>query len=464
MINILLLSIILSALLFSASFLFANYVGWLIVGFPVPLIYFFYKSNKNKFKCSYFARFGFLWGLIVYGLHFSWLIVLLLTESNLGALLAFLFYILVVLYSSCTSVVWFCVIGFLSVLIYRLICNRFFANVLIFTICLPACFVLYFFCLDKWMFLFLGRNGGYPFINPLIPLVQYKSFVYLLSYLLVFFNFIEDSRLQINKIDLENKLENKNVFVLSIPESKKEIVFFRLILDEKRAGKNRQEDNALEVAVKIYEKLVELNLDKIVKDYEHICVVSPEGTFPFALNKKLEFVELWSKALPRQAHFLLGSIRIEGDNLFQSVYWINTGRIISFYDKNHRVPFTEKIPRFCKHCKWIKSFFFPNNLFFKKGHIKEYQNSFDILPKVAIIPTICSELFFNSTNQFHKRIAKIDGKYGIICVFIKDSWYVDYFQNVICLAAQLKVELIGNPLLYVAHSKYLSMLPFFVKV
>ena len=101
---------------------------------------------RNKFF------YGFLWGLVAYGLHFIWIYILLVEKSHATSLLAFFLYFLIVIYSALTSGLWFMGVSFF---------NRFFKkNVISFFVST----FLYFFLLDRWMFWFF--NSGYPFLNP----------------------------------------------------------------------------------------------------------------------------------------------------------------------------------------------------------------------------------------------------------------------------------------------------------
>jgi hypothetical protein len=121
-----------SALLFSLPFIFPFYLGFLIIFFWVPLIFVFKKHPSKRGIFLY----GFLWGIIVYGLNFFWFFDLLMKKSGVGTKLSLFLYLIFVCYAALTSSVLFFFnstkIYFISGFIFCLFFVFVFAFVLVF--------------------------------------------------------------------------------------------------------------------------------------------------------------------------------------------------------------------------------------------------------------------------------------------------------------------------------------------
>jgi apolipoprotein N-acyltransferase len=393
--------ILLSATLFSLAFICSNYLGFAVI-YSFFLLYFIQK--KSVFKCSIFKIFcfGFLWGLIAFALHFIWLYELLLTKSQAGKFLSATIFIFCVFYFSTFSGLWFCATK-LSFLVLRIFCISFICTTLIF-----------FWFLEKYSFFIFGRAEGYPFLNPILPLAKYK--VFLLLYSFIYFNPSHD------------------------PELKETKIFY--LKPVSRAG----ELSCSTVGQMIYQKLSALDLCKYSSG-ETLVVVSPETAFPFALNKHEEMLNFWNNVLPLNSHFLIGSQREENGKFFQTLYYINSRRIMQFYDKTHTVLFTEKIPKKWKKFKFAEQLFLKEKEEFHKGKIFK---SFKIAKNLTIIPKICSEVFF-------KPIEIKDKNNEFIFIFVNDSWFLNYFKQLMENFIRLKQLTLGIPMLYITHLEILKL-------
>ncbi|MCK4651004.1 hypothetical protein KAT08_02390 [Candidatus Babeliales bacterium] len=351
---------------------------------------------------------GALWGLVVFLIHFIWLYELLVSKSNATFLQATLIYFFVIFYAFILSSLWFLIFRWFGFIIST---------------------IFFYFFLQNYSLWFLGRVEGYPFLNPFIPLAKYKWFLYLYSL----------------------------IFCFSLPQQynfkKNDFKFFYLKPTFNSFDKKGKKISASILGQNIYHELCKLDLEKYSSECKNLIIVSPETFYPFCLNKNLEHVKLWGCALPDNAHFLLGSQRIvlecDSTKIFQTVYWLNKGRIKNFYDKKHCVPFTEKLPSRWKYFKWACNMFLKEKGEFDSGCDKEGVDFFEISDDMVIIPQICSDIFF--TKIVFEKNYKFKNK--ILCFFVNDSWFLGYFKKIMENLGQIKSIEYGIPLIYISHEK-----------
>lgn len=402
----LLLKTILSALFFSFSFLFINNLGFLII---LSFILLFHILSNNH-KIGHFVLIGFLWGLIAFGLHFIWLYILLLNNSGATFYLATVLYFFIIIYSGFLSGVYFFIIN-------KLLCiSTFIINKIIvfFTITF-----LFFYFIDKHFLFFLGENGGYPFLNPFIPLAKYKWFLLLYSFIF--------SPNKINQKDLKNKFFREN-----------EIIYLK---PAKRPFNNNY--NITTAGQMVYQQLTNLNLHEHKKN---IIILSPETYFPYSLNKSKKIVKLWKTVLPEKSYFFVGSQREILDDhdktkIFQTIFLLQSGRIIDFYDKKHKALFAEFIPKIFKKFKWSSSLFLNGKIKFSTGHCNK---TFKLWQKFTIIPKICSEFFYRVDLTI-----KPDTTF--LFLFVNDNWFMPYFKNIMQNLAYLISKELGLSVFYNSH-------------
>ncbi len=188
------------------------------------------------------------------------------------------------------------------------------------------------------------------------------------------------------------------------------------------------------IGQRIYQKLAALNIQSGV-------IVAPESTFPFPLNQHPEVVELWSSVLPKDVHLLIGSQRKEGKKFYQTVYWLHEGRIKNYYDKRHRVIFTEGVPAAFENTSWAKDLFLGDKVSISAGTRDGVV--FDVGEGIRVWPQLCSELFMKDSLQ----VQGVD----MVLWLVNDSWFPPYFRKQLARLAQVRANQIGVPLLYVTH-------------
>lgn len=413
------LMVLLSAILFNLSFFFSNYCGFLVLFFWIPL---FYALNiiPNNYCCPKGFSVGFVWGFSAFSFNVIWLYILLLTKSNASLSLATILYLFMVLYVSMITAAFFAGINYLMQLskkiTYKLI--SFFAGLF-----------FYFNFLIQYSLIIFGRLEGYPFINPLIPLVKYKLFIFVFNFLISFFISTPKTH--------DNVLNNKNIKIF--------------YLKPVEITRKEQVDNPHYYGQKIYHGLSDLDLFKYKNKYKKIIIVSPESTFPFAINKHLDQIDFWSNVLPGNAYVFLGTMRTQESKTYQSISIINKGLIIDFYDKTHLMPFVEELNLFFNQFSWAKNIFLNGKNKLCQASSCSRGNSFLLDYDVCIIPQICSEFFFNFKKTTLREFA---GTSAVIFLFVNDSWFVKYFRKIMKNMVYLRNIKNRMPILYITHEDY----------
>lgn len=377
--------IFISAIIYNLAFYYPP-LAFLILLFWVPL-YGNYGFKK-----------GFLWGILAYGIHSYWLFILLKTKSEASPTLCLFLYFFIVIYFALTSGVWFFVLQKLnirSVATYLLIMGGYFIGL--------HWYGLWFISWDNIKF----NAAGYPFFFPLIPLIKYKLFLYLISCAVGMFNPYKDTR----------------------PPG---IKFVHLKPDD-----NQYRQNADIVGQRIYHKLAELNLR------EGDIVVAPESTYPFSLNKHVKDIDLWEYAL-KENSLLIGGLQTKLKKRHQSIYWIRRRRIMEVYDKTNLIPFVEKLPNFLEKSTLLSDLFLNNKRSIHEGN---GGTLFKLNSKICIKPLVCSELFFG--------VKKVSDCY-LVC-FINDSWFTTTFRYWMQSYARLISAWINRPILYIGFYELIDI-------
>lgn len=207
-------------------------------------------------------------------------------------------------------------------------------------------------------------------------------------------------------------------------ESETDIAFLRPEPEEERG-------DVLCLAQKIAQQLSSLKMSSI----KNKIILAPESTFPFPLNEYPQIVRWWSLSMAKDVHLLIGAQRSELGKFYQTVYWIHGGRIIEVYDKLAPLPIAEE-----KSNNEIWS-----NLFLKnKNSISSGRQTkiFD-LGFIKIVPQICSDLL-------NDNLPALDSS-TFICYFMNDSWFPDYFKQLLKKYLILKTLLSKAPAIYITH-------------
>jgi apolipoprotein N-acyltransferase len=176
-------------------------------------------------------------------------------------------------------------------------------------------------------------------------------------------------------------------------------------------------------------------------------VVGPESSYPFFLNTRTEVLNIWKPFLSDRKH-LFGSILWHDDKAHQAVFCCQKGLIINFYVKKHLTPFGEKTPA-C--LTWLKNSVSDalSSLEFAPGPVEGAVETFTLDDGTTIIPRICLEFFLITARSY--KMYRQGNKPTVIFLFLNESWYNQYFKNILSSLVRLKTALIGLPVQYIGH-------------
>lgn len=401
-------SIILSAALFNGAFFFSDYLGWLVIFFLVPLGFFFIRKNSSIVT----IKAGFLWGLLVFGGHFTWLFDVLMSHSRAPWWLCAVMTLVVVIYFSLSSICWFAATRAL----YD------WSKSILFALGISA---LGYWLFIEYLILWPARLGyGYPFINPCIPLASYKLFLRIIACIFGLTPITYNTHEKIVYIPpVVNKIKNSRAPWATDPN-----------------GVGRQIYKALYAHGKQTE--------------EPVFLLAPESMFSFPLNNYPDIIQLWSRALPARQHFFIGTVYAEQGRQYQAVFWLQAGLIIKIYVKKCLTPFVERIPKSWRGFAGAKQAFMTGSQEFSDELITSTHNLIDTIfepdETTRFIPQICLEFFMcGGARSFdHLRAPKKNTK---ILFCANDSWFNRPFRDILYKLSVLKAQLIGLPVVYVGH-------------
>jgi hypothetical protein len=404
--------ILLSALLFNGAFFFPEVLGFCILFFPMPLFFIEY---------SFFV--GFMWGILIFGPHFIWLLMVVLQHSQAAILASAAVYLGVVTYFSLSSGLWLWLTRKMMYGVSRIYDNGVrlcrFIPVILFSVSL----IMYWLFLEYIIVLPLGLPG-YPFINPCIPLASYKLFLKLVTMIAL--------------------LMGHGAGPMGKPLDA--LVYVPPVVNRIKNSQALWRFNAEGVGQKIYAVLA----DCVSNNNEMSRVlVSPESMFPFALNCYPHIVRLWSAVVPTQDHYFVGSVYQKGQTYYQAVYWIHGGLIIKIYVKKILTPFVEKLPEGWRNLRPIKEMFLHDAVEFCDCAQGVGADFFDITSTIRIIPRICLEFFFTTYDEIQPFLAP--SKEAYIYFFANDSWFNEFFRKNLYNLAVVRSHWLNVPLIYIGH-------------
>jgi hypothetical protein len=326
---------------------------------------------------------GFLWGLLVFGIHLSWLLVMLVDQS--AGLTGIIIWVLTIL--------WFCIASGIWMAMLRY--SWFFATMLF----------LYF--LMYWSLLPLGVLEGYPLINPLISLVCWPASLYFVQRYAEFITFAL-------MIGCSWSLAQMWLCRQTIFEQIKFFVLAMACLLPFAIGYLWYEPKTTSMHAMAYCKpwwhgchspmfaayrMVDDLNDCMAKRPDVRAIVYPESTFCFDFVRYQHFVPIWCDNL--QNVCIVFGTHCNDANV---AIMMQDGKVTQIYQKQHFMPFLERAPRFFSWLNFVKLLdqksVFQNDVFVVNG--KKYQIF------------MCSELFFQS---------KVVKGYPILLLW-NESWLV----------------------------------------
>jgi hypothetical protein len=421
-----------SSVLAVVAFLFPIACAELVFIFLIVL---FYGVIKSNFSVSY--KEGFWWGFVFYSLFFSDLFRLIINRGyGLSRFFAILF---LLCYSSLCVALWFGLGKKFSTFAH---------NQSLKLLCWGSITWLYFYWVDAGFFWIFGNWEGNQLNHLTVPLAVRPHWLYFLPFLgkngflfiLVFFSlsvvmFLTDFSKKKAFVCFCSCLILLSGFVLSKP--KKNIPSW-----VKKIGcviAYTDEQNPFNIAEHIM-----FLLDEFKKNHPEVkCIIMPESSFKFPLNIWTQCLRLWkTEDTEDYATLLIGSHRKEGDQLFNTLYQVKKGKIVSYYDKKHGLFFTERIPPFWTYFTGSRTLFLKNHEPFNQG--KNNCSTIFIDHIGALSPMICSDLFFTKSN--------LSGKDSFLCI-ANDSWFISaYIPFLMFLHAKVIAVLEQQSVLYVSYN------------
>ncbi len=425
-------TIIISSLLYLGAYIYPDYLYLGVFLWIVPLLI-TDDDNRYGFKA------GYTWGILFFGGHLAWLAWIVYAQGQ-GCVRMFL-YFAAVAYFSMFSGFW---LWFKQLLVYRYVqgiqnLNR----KCVASCCTWVISTVTFICLTSYCSLAIfGCFEGYPFLNPLLPLVSLHWCMQAIIYfgtipcwiLIVFCNL---SIATLYKRPIINGL----IFAVLIICSQSMISLFIKNKNVKKIVKNNQIFYLQPTWVNLHltpsQTFYEIGrcLDHIaVNNPEMKFVVIPESGFPYNLMEFENKLDAWT-SLFEDATIFIGGHRHEYEKIYNTLYQISDGNIVAWYDKTHLVPFVERIPY------WMQSIPIFRNVFMNDSHTFSYPaHDQSELTMAGFRPCICSELFFNRTLLTKHPIL-------FIC---NDSWLaLDYARDLAKRSARLYSLQYRVPIVYV---------------
>ena len=152
-----------------------------------------------------------------------------------------------------------------------------------------------------------------------------------------------------------------------------------------------------------------------VIDDESTIIIFSETEIPYIIFKNSKLLKLIQSQLDQNTTIVIGAVRKQNKNYYNTMYRINS-QDISFFDKKILVPFGEYIP-LRKFLPFINKFTVGIEDF-KKGNNVRKLKLFDDL---FFIPSICYENIF-----FDKLINKNNEGIPLLINITNDAWFGKY--------------------------------------
>ena len=424
--------IISSASIAVLTFILPQYCAEGTFIFLVPLFLLVCTTKNYGFKT------GFLWGILFYSFYFIGVTHLILEKG--GGEYRWVAPLVLIIYGACCSGIWFWCSNFL--------CKKCNSNDVVMKIsCFVGATLLYYWWVNFGFFSLFGCFEGNQLQHPLLPLMIRIAWMRAVALWPHGLGMVWLVCMQACCALVVLKHQRTVALVLAV-------LFFipfaagwwlpdvsrrPLMLDTIGCIIPRSE---YEDPWQAQEHLAEL-FASFAHDALITCIILPESSFAFPLNYWQRAVNVWYENLGNDdLYVVLGSHRKEREELYNSWYVLHQRRIIHYYDKTHRMFFTEHLPLWWSTAT-TKKLFLENKMPFTQG--KRKKEPF-FLPDFFCIPYMCSELFFEPVGIMPSCKAEI-----LICL-VNDSWFANgYIPQLLYLYARYKALVIKKDILYVSY-------------
>ncbi len=438
------LLLIFSAVLYALPFLWSAHVWWLIFIFPIPLLYLTRSQNLSFID-------GYVWGVIVFLLHLSGGISVVVRLSHESWLVGFLLGISMVLYQALfPAIIFWC-----TAVIVRFFQLQSPALCLCMWLIALALFI---FWTDQYCMWIFGIQEGYPLMHPLILLAQQPCMLVLLpsigKQLLTMLLLLVPASFVV-------LLWYKNYCALSfflficalwllcclmcVPHIKQPDWYAKI--KSLPCMAHSCVDNPV-VTIKV----VGNQLKKIIANYPEVeIIVMPESAFNISNFEDLpELLQLWNAdCLGKDIHLVFGTCRAQEGSYYNSLHWVSDGVLQGCFDKKHAMLITERLSDWM-NIEYIRTIYFKHGLSIMRSCNDRVQLH---MSDTAFVPYICSELFFNEQP---------DDNYcqdPIIAIINDTLLQNSYIQNLLVLLARFRAIQWQRDIVYVSyvHSLFINI-------
>lgn len=427
-----------SALLYSMSYVYPTYFWWSIFIFPTPIV-----CNIETFKKRPFL-YGYAWGLILLSIHLAGINYALLNLAKGPLIQRLIIPIALILFQSIIP-------GILFLILQRIITSLSLSHTrhILFSYGMIGLWLVY---LVHGSCFLTGTVEGYTLMHPLIPLVTQP----ITRYFLITTNYwICIGMLSIISICISLLWSKKTWYGISL--------FFLIVVGIHIGNHNidhmltQQKPHWLDTITALpaifyfpYNmtyllQAVALEIKKLLLKYPKTeIVIMPESSLYCSILQMYNLTEPLSEShIKKPLHILLGSFAWDNNQYRNVFYWIYNGSIKQSYYKRHSMFLTEYIPPLLRNT-------FIDKLFFNQAPAIEASSNqrprFTINNSITATPYICSELFFNSNPDDTFENTTIIG-------IANDRHFLPYINDLMVLHLQKIAIVWKRPIIYVSFTK-----------
>lgn len=410
-----------SAFLYSISFIIPQ-LWFTILFFTIPL---------SRYNCT--SGHGFLWGICALSIHTSGIVYATIRMQQTPAWLCIMLFLCIIFFFAIHTAFWF----------FSLKKAKLLFSPLLLPIVIPLVHTCFFWYISYSCFWPLYGCEGYPFANPLLPLllcdsmkicIRYTGF---LSSLFIFFFLIT--------FPLFIKRKSATLIYILIV-----LCFLFLPLDTNKNFHSHWASEILPISMQFsYHKSslfpFECIKTKALLSPQKTIIISPESAFYcYPLFNKISLNVLNDPGVD----YILGSFFQDSQEMYNTLYHISNGIIQNMHHKQHTVMFTESLPVW--FCIILHALGLCNDNF----SIKKAPKHHDIwhIGGAIFEPYICSELFFH-----YKPLHPLESNSTIV-LCCNDSWFTgwaDYVSTLMVTDAQFKALLWHKDILYIGYQNAL---------
>lgn len=420
-----------SALLYATAFLYPHFFWWLVFVFPIPL---FYTAIQNRITFLH----GFFWGICTFSFHLFGVAQALTRMMHNSVFLGTTPIIFFIIVQSCIAGIFFYCTQ--KIIVKYSTCLF---SALLFWSSTLFLFISY---IDRYCLFFCGRCEGYAIINPLIPLIQHHTLLTLLPYLgssimiifLLFFSatitlfFIQQTAchfLYLNVCTL--------FWIISflLPNYQEQIPHF--VAQMGVVPEIFVTTDSIKTLIQSVGKRVQ---SMVRKNPEKTILIFPESSLYCDELSTINVSLFWSEDfLGKKIDLIIGAFRKEDSRYFNCIYWFYDGIAQNYYNKQHSMVLTERIPTLFGPL--VQQYYFKD--FPERSAGTEPHPLFQLNKNCSVVPYICSELFFNEypNDQYEN--------YPILAL-CNDRWLPSYLQTIMYMIIQYKALLWRRQIVYVA--------------